>query len=109
MSLNAASDQGLHCLPMSHKSNARLIWVKATTRDNCLGRVSRKNYRETETSRESSLLIPMQLQITNVFSCMVILSIMIRGSVCETRALAESVLEGICGVACCSAAPGRGR
>ena len=24
---NAASDLGLHCLPMSHKRDARLIWV----------------------------------------------------------------------------------
>ena len=24
---SAASDQGLHCLPMSHKKDARLIWV----------------------------------------------------------------------------------
>ena len=23
-----ASDQGLHCLPMSHKKDARHIWVK---------------------------------------------------------------------------------
>ena len=27
MSLSAASDLDLHCLPMSHKKNARLIWV----------------------------------------------------------------------------------
>ena len=26
-----ASDLGLHCLPMSHKWNARLIWVKPIT------------------------------------------------------------------------------
>ena len=26
--LNAASDQGLLCLPTSHKSDARLIWVR---------------------------------------------------------------------------------
>ena len=26
---SAASGQGLHCLPTSHKNNARLIWVKA--------------------------------------------------------------------------------
>ena len=26
--LNGASDQGLHCLPMSHKRDAKLIWVK---------------------------------------------------------------------------------
>ena len=25
---NAAPDQGLHCWPMSHKKDARLIWVK---------------------------------------------------------------------------------
>ena len=25
---SAASDLGLHCLPMSHKKDARLIWVK---------------------------------------------------------------------------------
>ena len=25
---SAAADMGLHCLPMSHKKNARLIWVK---------------------------------------------------------------------------------
>ena len=24
---SAASDLGLHCLPMSHKKDARLIWV----------------------------------------------------------------------------------
>ena len=27
MPQNAASDLGLHCLPMSHKKDARLIWV----------------------------------------------------------------------------------
>ena len=25
---NVAFDLGLHCLPMSHKKNSRLIWVK---------------------------------------------------------------------------------
>ena len=25
---SAASDLGLHCLPMSHKKDARFIWVK---------------------------------------------------------------------------------
>ena len=25
---SVASDQGLHCLPMSHKKDARHIWVK---------------------------------------------------------------------------------
>ena len=25
---NAASDLGLHCLPVSHKKAARLIWIK---------------------------------------------------------------------------------
>ena len=25
---NAASDLGIHCLPMSHKKGARRIWVK---------------------------------------------------------------------------------
>ena len=25
-----ASDQGLHCLPMSHKKDAKLIWVNFT-------------------------------------------------------------------------------
>ena len=25
---NVASNLGLHCLPMSHKKEARLIWVK---------------------------------------------------------------------------------
>ena len=25
---SAASDLGLHCWPMSHKKDARLIWVK---------------------------------------------------------------------------------
>ena len=28
---SAASDLGLHCLPMSHKKEARLIWVKSQT------------------------------------------------------------------------------
>ena len=28
---SAASDQGLHCLPMSHKKEAMLIWVKSHT------------------------------------------------------------------------------
>ena len=28
---SAASDLGLHCLPMSHKKDARLIWVKVNT------------------------------------------------------------------------------
>ena len=27
MPRSAASDLGLHCLPMSHKKDARLIWV----------------------------------------------------------------------------------
>ena len=27
---NVASDLGLHCLPMSHKKDARLIWVNET-------------------------------------------------------------------------------
>ena len=27
--LNVASDLGLHCLPMSQKWDARLVWVKA--------------------------------------------------------------------------------
>ena len=27
---SAASDLGLRCLPMSHKKDARLIWVKGT-------------------------------------------------------------------------------
>ena len=27
--VNAASGLGLHCLPMSHKKDARLIWVKS--------------------------------------------------------------------------------
>ena len=26
---SAAADLGLHCLPMSHKKDARLIWVNA--------------------------------------------------------------------------------
>ena len=30
-----ASDLGLHCLPMSHKKDARLIWVKLLTSDVC--------------------------------------------------------------------------
>ena len=30
----AASDFGLHCLPISHKKNARLIWVKNTSSNN---------------------------------------------------------------------------
>ena len=25
---SAVSDMGLHCLPLSHKKDARLIWVK---------------------------------------------------------------------------------
>ena len=28
---DAASDQGLHCLPISQKWDARLIWVKLTS------------------------------------------------------------------------------
>ena len=27
--VNAASGLGLHCLPMSHKKDSRLIWVKS--------------------------------------------------------------------------------
>ena len=27
---NAASDLGLHCLPLSHKKDARLIWVEGS-------------------------------------------------------------------------------
>ena len=27
---NAAFDLGFHCLPMSHKKDSELIWVKAT-------------------------------------------------------------------------------
>ena len=29
--LMAVSDQGLHCLPMIHKKDPRLIWVKMVT------------------------------------------------------------------------------
>ena len=29
VTLNAASDLGLHCLPMSHKKETRLMWVNA--------------------------------------------------------------------------------
>ena len=28
---SVASDLGLHCLPLSHKKDARLIWVKRET------------------------------------------------------------------------------
>ena len=28
---SAASDLGLHCLPLSHKKGARLIWVNCDT------------------------------------------------------------------------------
>ena len=28
--LSVASDLGLHCLPISHKEDARLTWVKTT-------------------------------------------------------------------------------
>ena len=30
MPRSAAADLGLHCLPMSHKKDARLIWVNLT-------------------------------------------------------------------------------
>ena len=30
----AASDLGLHCLPLSNKKDARLIWVKVLTQTN---------------------------------------------------------------------------
>ena len=30
----AASDLGLHCLPLSNKKDARLIWVKVSTQTN---------------------------------------------------------------------------
>ena len=29
---STASDLGLHCLPMSHKMDARLIWVNPKTK-----------------------------------------------------------------------------
>ena len=29
---SVASDQGLHCLPMSHKKEAMLIWIKSEVR-----------------------------------------------------------------------------
>ena len=32
MQRSAVSNLGLHCLPMSHKNDARLIWVKAKKR-----------------------------------------------------------------------------
>ena len=28
---SVASDLGMHCLPMSHKKDGRLIWVKVNT------------------------------------------------------------------------------
>ena len=34
----AASDLGLFCLPMSHKKDARLIWVKKVEHSNPLNR-----------------------------------------------------------------------
>ena len=37
---SVASDLGLHCLPMSHKKDARHIWVK-----NAIILLSHKNFR----------------------------------------------------------------
>ena len=34
MQLSVASDLGLHCLPISHKKDARLIWVNKTKSTN---------------------------------------------------------------------------
>ena len=32
MPRSAASDLGLHCFPMSHKKNARLIWINVVNK-----------------------------------------------------------------------------
>ena len=32
MPYSAASDVGLHCFPMSHKKDARLIWINVVSK-----------------------------------------------------------------------------
>ena len=39
MPRSAVSDLGLHCMPMSHKKDARLIWVKTEKTDVMANRV----------------------------------------------------------------------
>ena len=34
MPLSVASDLGLHCLPISHKKDARLMWVNFSQKSN---------------------------------------------------------------------------
>ena len=57
MLLSAASELGLHCSPMSHKKDARLIWVKVTpvfTNKTCTITVVNRNPSQTSVEIEFS-------------------------------------------------------
>ena len=43
MPLSAASDLGLHCLPMYHKKDARLMWVNILKRETTILTINAKD------------------------------------------------------------------